>query len=231
MPLMPVVVAVEPDDLTALNEVVKAGLKAERKWLAEARELHGTRFLRGKALSEARKEIRKEIRKEFRRLRDLGRLAGTRDLVVSREVRAELKRRGMNQEYGPVPADEAAMPGRRVGTGPQHYRRIGSEPTKLTGRMYVKLPGGLAEQLTRGCYWTSAPAVAALWEWQTRWGDGPEVIFREAERRGAVTILDLWCAAMAPRPDADAILQKAQLQAQIVTTGDIIRSAVKRATR
>ncbi|MGW2110710.1 hypothetical protein [Streptomyces sp. NPDC001948] len=227
MSLMPFVVAVEPDDLTALNEVVKAGLEAEQEWLASARKLHGTRFLRGKALSEARKEIRKE----FRRLRELGKLAGTRDLVVTREVRAELKRRGMNTEYDPVPAEDAAAPGRRVGTGPQHYQRSGSEPTRLTGRMYVKLPGGLADQLTRGCYWTSAPAVAALWEWQTRWGDGPEVIFREAERRGAVTILDLWCAAMAPRPDADAILQKAQLQAQVVTTGDIIRSAVKRATR
>ncbi|MFE7268501.1 hypothetical protein ACFU9B_42130 [Streptomyces sp. NPDC057592] len=227
MSLMPFVVAVEPDDLTALNEVVKAGLQAEQDWLAEARNVHGIRFLRGKALSEARKEIRKE----FRRLRDLGKLAGTRDLVVSREVRAELKRRGMDQEYDPVPAEEAAMPGRRVGTGSQHYQRSGSERTTLTGRMYVKLPGGLADQLTRGCYWASAPAVAALWEWQTLWGDGPEVIYREAERRGGVTILDLWCAAMATRPSADAILQKSQLQAQVVTTGDIIRSAVKRATR
>ncbi|MFE6691923.1 hypothetical protein ACFVFQ_36325 [Streptomyces sp. NPDC057743] len=227
MSLMPFVVAVEPDDLQALNDVVKDGFKAEQAWLAEARDLYGTRFLRGKALSEARKEIRKE----FRRLRDLGKLAGTRDLVVAREVRAELKRRRMHGEYDPVPAEDLATPGRRVGTGPRHYQRSGSEPTKLKGRMYVKLPGALGDQLTRGCYWTSAPAVAALWEWQTRWGDGPEVIFREAQRRGAVTILDLWCAAMAPRPDADAILQKAELQAQVVTTGDIIRSAVKRATR
>lgn len=227
MSLMPFVVAIEPDDLLALNEVVKAGKKAERDWLEETRKAYGVQFLRGKALSEARGTIRTE----FRRLRERGKLAGTRDLVVARDVRAELKRRGLDQEYAPVPAEEAAVPGRRVGTGPQHYQRSGSEPTKLTGRMYVKLPGGLAEQLTRGCYWTSAPAVAALWEWQDRWGDGPQVIFREAERRGAVTILDLWCAAMAPRPDADAILQKAQLQAQVVTTGDIIRSAVKRAIR
>ncbi|MEV7595486.1 hypothetical protein AB0O42_35005 [Streptomyces sp. NPDC089922] len=227
MSLMPFVVALEPDDLQALNEVVKAGLAAEREWLAEARKAHGVRFLRAKALSEARREIRQE----FRRLRDLGRLAGTRDLVLTREVRAELKRRGMDQEYDLVPAEETAVPGRRVGTGPQHYQRSGSEPTRLTGRMYVKLPADLADRLVRGCYWTSAPAVTALWEWQATWGDGPEVIFREAERRGAVTILDLWCAAMAPRPDADAVLRKAELQAQIVTTGDIIRAAVKRAIR
>ncbi|MZG06196.1 hypothetical protein GTW62_28630, partial [Streptomyces sp. SID5614] len=144
---------------------------------------------------------------------------------------AELKRRGMDQEYEPVPSEDAAAPGRRVGTSPRHYNRSGDEKTQLTGRMYVKLPGDLGEQLTRGCYWTSAPAVTALWEWQGLWGDGPEVIFREAERRGAVTILDLWCAAMAPRPTADALLRKAQLQDQIVTTGDIIRAAVKRAIR
>lgn len=227
MSLMPFVVAVEPDDLTSLNEVVRVGKKAEQEWLTEARKAHGTQFLRGKALSEARGAIRAE----FRRLRERGKLAGTRDLVVAREVRAELKRRGMAGEYDPIPAEESAVPGRRVGTGPQHYQRHGSEPTKLTGRMYVKLPGALGDQLVRACHWTSAPAVTALWEWQKRWGDGPEVIFREAERSGAVTLLDLWCAAMAPRPDADSILEKAKLQAQVVTTGDVIRAAVKRATR
>jgi hypothetical protein len=228
MSLMPFVVAVEPDDLQALNEVVRVGWEAEQEWLAQVRKVAGVEFLRGKALSEARKQIRAE----FHRFRELGRLAGTRDLVMAREVRAELKRRRMDGKYDPVPAAEAAMPGRRVGTGPQHYGRSSDdEPTQLTGRMYVKLPGALGEQLVRACYWTSAPAVAALWEWQTRWGDGPTVIFREAQRRGAVTIIDLWCAAMAPRPDADAILQKAQLQAQVVTTGDIFRAALKRAIR
>ncbi|OYP10065.1 hypothetical protein CFC35_41860 [Streptomyces sp. FBKL.4005] len=228
MSLMPFVVAVEPDDLAALNEVVKVGKEAEREWLEEARKAYGVQFLRGKALS----EVRGTIRTEFRRLRERGKLAGTRDLVVAREVRAELKRRRMDGEYDPVPAEESGMPGRRVGTGPRHYgRSSGEEPTKLEGRMYVKLPGALGEQLVRACYWTSAPAVTALWEWQARWGDGPEVIFREAQRRGAVTILDLWCAAFASRPDADAILQKAELQAQVVTTGDIIRAAVKRAIR
>ncbi|MEU8741896.1 hypothetical protein [Streptomyces halstedii] len=227
MSLMPFVVALEPDDLTALNEVVKDGREAEEKCLDSMRETYGIRFLRGKALSQARAEIRKE----FRRLRELGKLAGTRDLVLAREVRAELKHRGMDQEYDSIPAEDIAAPGRRVGTGPRHYQRFGDEKTQLTGRMYVKLPAATGDQLTRGCYWTSAPAVTALWEWQTLWGDGPEVIFREAERRGAVTILDMWCAAMAPRPTADAILRKAQLQDQIVTTGDIIRAAVKRAIR
>lgn len=227
MSLMPFVVAVEPDDLATLDDLVKAGRKAEREWLTRARETYGVQFLRGKALSEARKKIRAE----FRRLREAGKLAGTRDLVVARAVRAELKRRRMDGPFEPIPAEDAAMPGRRVGTGPHHYQRSGSEPTKLTGRMAVRLPGALGDQLVRACHWTSAPAVAALWEWQTRWGDGPEVILREAERSGAVTVIDLWCAISAPRPDADSIMDKARLQAQVVTTGDIVRAAVKRAIR
>ncbi|MGW3451074.1 hypothetical protein [Streptomyces sp. NPDC001076] len=227
MSLMPFVVAVEPDDLAALDDVVKAGRKAEREWLTQARETYGVQFLRGKALS----ETRKKIRAEYRRLREAGKLAGTRDLVVARAVRAELKRRRMDGAYDPIPAEDASMPGRRVGTGPHHYQRSGSEPTKLTARMAVRLPGALGDQLVRACHWTSAPAVAALWEWQTKWGDGPEVILREAERSGAVTVIDLWCAITAPRPDADSIMEKAQLQAQVVTTGDIVRAAVKRAIR
>ncbi|MFL4497468.1 hypothetical protein ACJ6WD_40460 [Streptomyces sp. VTCC 41912] len=225
---MPFVVAVEPDDLKVLNRVVKDGRKVELEWLAAARDLHGTKFLRGKALSQARGEIRTE----FHRLRDRGKLTGTRDLVVAREVRAELKRRRMDGEFEPVPAEQAAMPGRRVGTGPRHYHRSSADDrTTMTARMPVRLPGDLGEQLVRACHWTSAPAATALWEWQTRWGDGQEVIMREAQRRGAVTIIDLWCAMSAARPDADSLLEKAKLQDQIVTTGDIIRAAVKRATR
>jgi hypothetical protein len=227
MSLMPFVVAVEPEDLRALDEVVKAGREKEREWLKEAREEEGVSFLRGKPLSQARARVRANFRKQ----RERGKLAGTRDLVVARAVRAELKRRGMDGEYEPVPADEAGMPGRRVGTGPRHYRRSGFDETTLTARMPVRLPAGLGEQLVRACHWKSAPAVAALWEWQSRWGDGPEVILRDAQRRGAVTVLDVLCAGLASRPDADSLLKKAQLQDQIVTTGDIFRSSIKRATR
>jgi hypothetical protein len=156
-------------------------------------------------------------------------VVGTRDLVVAREVRAELKWRGMAREYEPVLAEEVSMPGRRVGTGPRHYDRLGDEETTLTARMAIRLPTALGDQLVRACYWTAAPAVNALREWQTRWGDGPEVIMRDAQLRGAVTVLKIFCAAMAPRPHADSILEKAKLQAQVVTTSDIFRAAVKRA--
>lgn len=224
---MPFVVAVEPESLQALDEVVKAGREKELEWLKQAREDEGVRFLRGKPLSQARARVRADFRKE----RERGRLAGTRDLVVARAVRAELKRRGMDGEYEPVPDDAVAMPGRRVGTGPRHYRRTGDDETTLTARMPVRLPAALGEQLVRACHWISAPAVTALWEWQQRWGDGPEVILREAQRRGAVTVLDVIFAGLSSRPDADSLLKKAQLQDQVITTGDIFRSSIERATR
>ncbi|MER6201717.1 hypothetical protein ABT234_30650 [Streptomyces sp. NPDC001586] len=225
--LMPFVVAVEPEDLQLLNKVVKAGRDAEVEWLAQAREARGIRFLRGKALSQARSEIRQE----FNRLRERGTLAGTRDLVVARHVQAELKHRGMTGPFETVPAEESGMPGRRVGTGPRHYDH-GPEDSKFSGRMPVRLPAALGDRLVRACHWTSAPAVEALWEWQTRWGDGPEVKMREAQRSGAPAVLGLCAAFSGPRPDADnSILQKAQLQQQVVTTGDVIRASVKRALR
>ncbi|WP_405802269.1 hypothetical protein [Streptomyces sp. NBC_01506] len=227
MSLMPFVVAVEPWDLDALNDAVAAGRSSELTWLKETRESEGVKFLRGKALSEARGRVRAK----FSEMRAKGTLAGTRDLIVAREVRAELKIQAMDGPYKPLPSEETRKPGRRVGSGPGHYDRFGDEETKLTGRMAVRLPADLGEQLVRATYWTSAPAVKALWEWKERWGDGPEVIIREAQRTGAATVLAVMLAGMAPRPDADSLLEKAKLQEQIITTGDIFRAAVKRAIR
>jgi hypothetical protein len=222
---MPFVIALEPDDLASLDQVVADGRATEEEWLERARHQAGVRSLRGSALSQARARIRTE----FAVLREQGKLAGTRDLVVSREVRAELKRRKMIGEYEPIPAEDAGAPGRRVGTGPRHYQRFGDETTAFNARMAVRLPASLGEQLVRATYWTSAPAVEALRAWQDLWGDGPEVIMREAQRRGGATLLDLICAGFAKRPSADDVLKKAELQQQVVTTGDIFRAAVKRA--
>ncbi|MEV5440785.1 hypothetical protein AB0K80_33000 [Streptomyces sp. NPDC052682] len=227
MSLLPFVIALEPEDRQALDEVVRKGRKAEVEWLEAAREREGVRYLRGKAAREARSRVRAE----FARLRKTGKLAGTRDLVLAREVRAELKRRKMNGPYEPVPVAEAGAPGRPVGSSPRKHGRFADEPTKLSARLAVRLPADLGEQLVRACYWESEPAVKALREWQDRWGDGPEVIMREAERQGALTVLTMFAAALAPRPDADSLLEKAKLQDMVVTTGDIIRSAVKRAIR
>ncbi|GGW62797.1 hypothetical protein [Streptomyces xantholiticus] len=225
MSLKPFVVALESDDLAMLDKLVADGRAKEREWLEQARRRAGVRSLRGSALSQARARIRTE----FAELRERGKLAGTRDLVVSREVRAELKRRKMTEEYEPVPAEDARAPGRRVGTGPRHYRQFGDEATAFDARMAVRLPFSLGEQLVRATYWTSAPAVEALRAWHDLCSDGQEVMRQEAQRRGGATLLDLLCAGFARRPSADEVLNKAELQQQVVTTGDIFRAAVKRA--
>ncbi|MFE2045916.1 hypothetical protein ACFXAZ_34355 [Streptomyces sp. NPDC059477] len=225
MPLHPFVIALEPDDHQALNRVVEKGLAAEAEWLAAARKRQGIHHLRG----EAARAARGRVRTEFARLRKTGKLAGTRDLVVAREVRAELKRRGMTGAYEPVPVAQAGASGRPVGSSPRKQGRLGDDRTTLTSRLAVRLPADLGDQLVRACYWESAPAVKALLEWQDRWGDGPEVIMREAERNGALNVITMFVAALAPRPDADSLLEKVRLQDMVVTTGDIIRSAVKHA--
>jgi hypothetical protein len=220
------VVALEPEDFKVLNSVVGQARKAELAWLKEARDKEGVQFLRGTAASQARARVRSR----FAKLRESGKLAGTRDLVLAREVRAELKARKLLGEYPPVPSEHRGAPGRRVGAGPRHYGRSEDDPTTLTARLAVRLPDDLGEQLVRAVHWKNAPVVDALWQWQDRWGDGPEVILREASRNGmGGSFIALFAAGLAARPDADSILQRAELQAQIITTGDIIRAAVQRA--
>jgi hypothetical protein len=219
------VVALEPGDFEALDKVVSLARSVERAWLKEERDKEGIAFLRGKAASQARTRVRTRLAG----MRQAGRLAGTRDLVLTRAIRAELKARKMTGEYPPVPAEHSGAPGRRVGAGPRHYGRSEEDPTTLTARLALRLPDDLGEQLVRAVYWTNAPVVEALWQWQERWGDGPEVILRDASRNGMDgSLLALFAAGMASRPDSDAILKRAELQAQIITTGDIIRSAIQR---
>ncbi|MGW1980723.1 hypothetical protein [Streptomyces sp. NPDC001889] len=221
------VVAMEPVDVRMLEEVVDAAAAAERQWTTDAREREGLEFLRGRAASMARARIREE----FARLRARGTLCGTRELILAPQVRAELKARTMHRAFAAVPAADAGAAGRRVGAGPRHYGRLSEEDgTTLTARLAVELPDDLGEQLVRACYWTSAPAVEALWKWQQKWGDGPEVELREAQRAGmGAGWLALFTSGLARPATADALLEKSTLQAQIVTTGDILRAAVHRA--
>ncbi|MFI0901823.1 hypothetical protein [Streptomyces sp. NPDC020983] len=219
------VVALEPEDFEALEKVATLARSVERAWLKEARDKEGISFLRGKAASQARARVRARLAG----MRQAGKLAGTRDLVLARAIRAELKARKMLGEYPPVPTEHVGAPGRPVGAGPQHYGRGEEDPTTLTARLAVRLPDDLGEQLVRAVHWKNASVVEALWEWQERWGDGPEVVMREASRNGmGGSLLAFLVASMASRPDPDSILQRAELQAQIITTGDIIRSAVHR---
>ncbi|MET8832033.1 hypothetical protein ABZX40_40560 [Streptomyces sp. NPDC004610] len=220
------VVAVEPQDKKRLKQVLKVATRTEERWLEDAREQAGLEFLRGRAASMARARIREE----YNRMRAQGSLRGTWGLVITPGVQAELKARKMHRAFDPVPAGHTGAAGRRVGAGPRHYGRSSEEDeTTLTERLAVELADEVGEQLVRACHWTSAPIVDALWAWQQKWGDGPEVELREAQRQGMTPgWLALFAAASARPATADALLEKAVLQDQIVTTGDIIRAAIQR---
>ncbi|MDQ1041791.1 hypothetical protein [Streptomyces sp. V4I2] len=219
------VVAVNPADLLALESAVKAGRDAEDAWLKAAREREGIRSLRGRALREARQRVRTERA----RLRESGRLAGTRDLVVLRGVRPEMRSRGLDSNWNPVPAHAVSAAGRPVGTGNGREGFDQEGRTLLKGRVTVKLPDDVAERLVRGCYWVSAPAVEALCAWADRWGDGPMGKLKDAARNGAPAELAMMAAAFAERAPAEALREREKLREQIVTTGDVLRAAIRRA--
>ncbi len=134
----------------------------------------------------------------------------------------------MDGPYEPIPAGHHG-PGRRWGTVSSS-----GDPGDggYDGRMSVRLPAALADQLRRACYWTNLPTEIALQAWTDRYGDGPDVILRRAEIRngGAVTGLDFLAALSSRRPIREAIIERDKLRAKIVTTGMILRDAVLRAT-
>lgn len=217
-------IAIEPADLERLNAIADKAAEVEAKWLAQARkDLAG---LRGVALSDARRAIRIELAE----LRNDGKLAGTRDLVMRPAVLAEVVARGLNRNWPPAPAGETDSPGVRWGMTPDRYGRDTEGETTLTARLPLNLSNSIGERVVRGCYWVSEPAVKALKQWHIRWGDGPVIALREATRAngGQVSDLAVICAMMRPRATGDALLERARLQAQVTTTGDVIRAAVRR---
>jgi hypothetical protein len=52
---------------------------------------------------------------------------------------------------------------------------------------------------------------------------------KDAARNGAPAELAMMAAAFAERAPADALREREKLRAQIVTTGDVLRAAIRRA--
>ncbi|MFJ2884283.1 hypothetical protein [Streptomyces sp. NPDC087272] len=225
MHVKPFVVAVEPDHLASLDDVVDCHRDAERAWLKQAREDCGLQGLRGPDATEARQRIR--LRQAH--LREVGTLRGTRDLVIAHEARQVLRSWKLDGPFDPVPPKDAGARGRPAGSASSRYPRTPDGQSALSGRLAVRLPSDLADQILRSTYWHSAPAVEELREWQRKWGDGPVVVMREATRSGAPADLAGLLAAMTPRATADAIAQRMQLQEQIITSGDVLRESLTRA--
>ncbi|MFF3958839.1 hypothetical protein ACFYY1_37390 [Streptomyces sp. NPDC001890] len=215
-------VAVTEDALKALNGRRKDEREREEEWIAARRkELIAPGMSRRAAAA-----VRSDIRARVARMRRTGEFGGTRDDIVTRAVREELLTRGLDRKWPKPPAGEIEAPGRPWGTPPSTPMGEGG----YTHRVSVNLPYNLGDTVRRAAYWTSKAAVEALQDWADRWGDGIDVALREAERDGVPSELALMSATGRPSAPQSALEIRDRLRQQILTTGDLIRAAVDRAT-
>ncbi|MFF2331940.1 hypothetical protein, partial [Streptomyces sp. NPDC058103] len=194
----------------------------EDAWIAERRQERLEPGMPRRAAA----AVRSEIRAETARKRRSGEFGGTRDDIMTRAVREELQARGHDREWPKPPEGELEAPGRRWGTPPSQPMGGGG----YTHRLSVNLPHTLGETVRRAAYWTSKDAVEALQDWADRWGDGTDVALREAERHDIPAELALLAAAGRPSAPKSALEIRDRLRQQILTTGDLIRAAVDRAS-
>ncbi|MFD4412443.1 hypothetical protein [Streptomyces sp. NPDC058475] len=215
-------VAVTEDALKALNALRKAERDREEEWIAARRK---ELILPGMS-RRAAAAMRSDIRARVARMRRTGEFSGTRDDIVTRAVREELRARGMDRKWPKPPEGAIETPGRPWGTPPSAPMGDGG----YTDRVSVNLPYSLGYTVRRAAYWTSKEAVEALQDWADRWGDGVDVTLREAERDGIPAELPLMSAAGRPSAPQSALEIRDRLRARVITTGDLIRAAIDRAT-
>ncbi|WUU86476.1 hypothetical protein OG790_34120 (plasmid) [Streptomyces cellulosae] len=214
-------VAVTEDALKALNARRKDERDREEEWIAARRK---ELILPGMS-RRAAAAVRRDIRAQVARMRRTGEFGGTRDDIVTRAVREELRARGLDRRWPKPPEGEVEAPGRPWGTPPSTPMGDGG----YTERVSVNLPYNLGETVRRAAYWTSKEAVEALQDWADRWGDGIDVALREAERDGIPAELALMSAAGRPSAPQSALEIRDRLRAKVLTTGDLIRAAIDRA--
>ncbi|MEU9535869.1 hypothetical protein AB0D00_26620 [Streptomyces sp. NPDC048213] len=214
-------VAVTEDALKALNARRKDEDDREREWVAARRkELIVPGMSRRAAAA-----VRGDIRARVARMRRAGTFGGTRDDIVTRAVREELRNRGLDRSWPEPPEGQVEAPGRPWGTPPSAPMGDGG----YTHRVSVNLPYSLGDTVRRAAYWTSKEAVEALQDWADRWGHGIDVALQEAERNGVPAELALISAAGRPSAPQSALEIRDQLRAKILTTGDLLRAAINRA--
>ncbi|MFF8293636.1 hypothetical protein ACF068_31130 [Streptomyces sp. NPDC016309] len=215
-------VAVTEEALKALNAHRKAERDREERWVAARRQ---ELIVPGMSRREVT-AVRRDIRARVARMRRSGEFGGTRDDIVTRAVRQELRTRGLDRKWPKPPEGAVDAPGRPWGTPPSTPMGEGG----YTKRVSVSLPYDLGDTVRRAAYWTSKAAVEALQEWADRWGDGVDVAPREAERDHIPAELALKTAAGRPSAPQSALEIRDHLRAQILTTGDLLRAAIDRAT-
>lgn len=179
------------DRLKAAQPVFTAERRRAREIVAGPR--WSTAGLTGRQAAERRAEW-----VEFRgELRASGMLLDTRDGAAAAGVRSELKLRGWDREWPPLPA-EALVPGRWPGS------RVASVPEKLS----VRLPAELVDTARRACWHTSADAIGRLRDWRDTW---PAALAGKAERTEA---------------EEAALAVYEELSAQVTTTGEVWRGGI-----
>jgi hypothetical protein len=150
---------------------------------------------------------RRRLAVEHAALRAAGVLRGARGVWVLPALRAELAERGWAaRRWRPVPP--GARRGRPWGAGDVGYR----------AQVVLQMPGDVAELLVRACWWTSAPAVAKLQQFYDVHGDHWRGE-RHGGRRG-------WSGS---GPSTEELAARDRAAARIVTTGQVLRTALRRA--
>ncbi|WP_329492613.1 hypothetical protein OG618_37685 (plasmid) [Kitasatospora sp. NBC_01246] len=214
------VLALEPADRAAFDEAAADYFAVEKRWLEKARaaaEELPTRADRAQA--------RQEVRAELARRRASGELIGNRSLMVAAGLRQVLAERGLAGDYEPVPPGTMSR-GRPVGdTDRRHGHVRGEGGFKATLRL--ELPADLEEQLRRAVYWHTWEVIEQLRKWADKWGEAPEIRLQRAQAKGVPAVLAALAAVLAPRATRAALEERERLRAQIVTTGDLLREAVR----
>jgi hypothetical protein len=170
-----------------------------------------------------RRQARAELQAEKQRRRDAGEVLPSSDALLHHYLVQVLAAKGWDRRYKPVPDGEASVSGRRWGVTPGSSRTGDGK-----GRLSCRVPMRVWEQVRRAAYWTSAPHVKKLQEWQLRFGDG----LGRADREGGMVGLAIMMRLASGRGPREADLERRQeLRSKIVTTGDILRMAASEATK
>ncbi|MEV0732357.1 hypothetical protein [Polymorphospora sp. NPDC050346] len=183
---------------------VAAARAAERSWLEERREQVRLRVLDEDLSAAKRRVLLGELNAEFYRLRAAGVLVGTRTAFVLPALRSVLQTKGWTvRRWRPVPRQPA---GRPWGTHDQGF----------DARVALHLPDDVAELLVRACYWVSKPAVDKLQAWYDLHGDHWRGRLHDPDAR--------WIGA---GPSHSDLSERDRLAAQVVTTGMVLREAIR----
>jgi hypothetical protein len=190
----------------ALTRAVKAARTVELEWLRAHRKAIAERAAADELPVAQRRALLDELDDEFARRRATGEFAGTRALYVLPALREVLDEYGWTgRRFKPVPRKRAGRP-------------WGAHDRGFTGRVGLYLPDDLAELITRGCYWTSRPAVERLQQWYDQHGDHWRGRLHDEHAR--------WVGAGPSHADLRA---RDELIGQVVTTGDVLRKVLRAA--